>query len=146
STTSLMPSSAGKASRTERSAGQGGSEPARASPNRWRATVLLPQPEGPTIRPRFQGRSSRGNDTSHSSRDVWPGGRSNIDRTCSTRGVGSTGDSTVMWARIRAPGSAGGVGGRALDQLVGHVEQAEGAAEGEGSNGGRVSQLPGPPA
>ena len=85
SVTSLIESSAGKPSSSARSAGQ--SKPTvYASPNISRATVLLPQPEGPTIKPTFHGFSSSGRLTCQVSALFAAGGTSNIPSSCITRG------------------------------------------------------------
>ena len=73
-TTSFTGSAAGKASSTARSSGQAGhcSCAASASPNRCRTTVDLPQPDGPTISPTFQGLASSGSATSRAAPSPTP--------------------------------------------------------------------------
>ena len=60
--------------------------------------VLLPQPDGPAIRPMFHGRSSSGSEAVHWSREVFSAARSNMPRICAIRGDSTMGDSTVMVA------------------------------------------------
>ena len=60
------------------------------------AMVDFPHPEGPTIRPMFQGFSVSGRFTCHVTLDVSSMGRSNIPRSWSTRGVSSIADSRTM--------------------------------------------------
>ena len=87
-TISLIPSVGGKASTIARSIGHFGSG---GQSKHSRAKVLLPQPDGPTISPMFQGRSSIGSDTFQRRSLRWAGGTSNRPSSCLTRGVRSIG-------------------------------------------------------
>src|SRR4051794_19504392 len=73
--------------------------------------VLLPQPDGPTIRPTFHGRSFSGSSTSQDSSEVFDAGRSNKPRTCATRGDSTTGDETMMCMMFSYPSGTYGTYG-----------------------------------
>src|SRR5215472_13316335 len=77
------------------------------SGQKCRAMVLLPQPDGPTRRPMFQGRSSSGSATVHCNREAFSAARSKMPRICAARGVSAMGDSTVMVACMAASGHEG---------------------------------------
>lgn len=94
SITSRIGMSAGKESTTGLSFGQANSDTIEL-PNSSRAIVLFPEPDGPTMSPTFQARSSIGRFASHSSRRCSAGFRSNTADICRIRGDVTNWDSRV---------------------------------------------------
>src|SRR5262249_23718725 len=94
--TSLTGIVSGKASTTLPDSVHRPTSASSISGNSRRATVVLPQPDGPTMRPMCHGLPSSGKFTFHDRRLVFSAGKSKSPRTCCTRGVSTIGVSTVM--------------------------------------------------